>query len=268
MSATQTSTRTDSRKVMPMTRAWATASHASHSTRTPPASRTGFAIFGHPATPLRSNHAPASTHSPPPMAQSIDSGRASRPAYQEAAHNARQAIASDTEPPWPSPFKRPHSQAPAAISASVTAANGIGEGQNNAGNRMASSTIAVMMRCLSIVGAMESGGAPAGQRHHLLRGAAEAPLARRVIGQRFVERGVIEFGPELVAEEQLGVSRLPQQEVGQAPFAAGADHQVRVGHVRQRQGPAQALFRDGLAPRRQPRRGLGNVPAPAIVEAD
>ena len=114
MSATQTSTRTDSRKLMPITRAWATASHASHSTRTPPARRTGLRdASASPATPPRSSHAPASTHS-----RTGDRPRARAAAARAGPRTRRPRTARgrrsppNTEPPWPSPFRRPHSQAP------------------------------------------------------------------------------------------------------------------------------------------------------------
>ncbi len=75
----------------------------------------------------------------------------SRPAYQEATHSERQAEAQAIAPAWPKPFKRPHSHPPAAIRIRTTTVNGTGEGQNKAGNRIASRTIAVMIRCFSMV---------------------------------------------------------------------------------------------------------------------
>ncbi len=63
MSATQTSTSTDNRKLMPNTLAWTTASQASHRASTPATSRTARGMCGQPATPARSSQAPASTQS-------------------------------------------------------------------------------------------------------------------------------------------------------------------------------------------------------------
>ena len=40
-----------------------------------------------------------------------------------------------------------------------------------------------------------------------------------------------EVGPEGLGDVEFGVGRLPQQEVAQAVLAAGADQQVRVGHI-------------------------------------
>src|SRR5438105_2501992 len=102
----------------------------------------------------------------------------------------------------------------------------------------ASSTTAVITRCLSM-----SGGFLRGLRD-LLRRLAEAPLARRVVGKRGVERGGVEIGPELLAEIQLRIRRLPQQEIGDALLAAGADDEVGVGHVRQRHRRCEAGLGD------------------------
>src|SRR6266852_237336 len=41
----------------------------------------------------------------------------------------------------------------------------------------------------------------------------------------------VEVGPETVGDEDLGVGDLPEEEVGDALLAGGADDEVRVGHV-------------------------------------
>jgi hypothetical protein len=181
MSATQTSTSTDIRKLIPVTRAWATASQATHSARMPPTTRTARGTRCQPATPPRSKKAPASTQAAPAAIQTMGSGRSSHPMYQESAHSARQTSAMAMEPDWRKPFSRPHSQAPAAISTRVTTAKGVGVGQNRAGSKIASRAMAVMTLCLSIWPL--SGCAPGGGRAgNLLGGFAEAPLALPIFG--------------------------------------------------------------------------------------
>ena len=57
--------------------------------------------------------------------------------------------------------------------------------------------------------------------------AAEAPLARaRNRRAPRANAGLVEIGPERVDEQQFGIGRLPEQEVGQALLARGADQQV------------------------------------------
>ena len=54
-------------------------------------------------------------------------------------------------------------------------------------------------------------------------------LAALVLGDGRVEVVVGEVRPELVAEDQLGVGRLPEQEVARALVAAGPDHRSTSG---------------------------------------
>ena len=58
--------------------------------------------------------------------------------------------------------------------------------------------------------------------------AAEAPLAALEIGDGRAQIVGAEIGPQRIDEAQLGVGRLPQQEVGQPLLAAGADDKVDV----------------------------------------
>src|SRR3954447_6948259 len=60
---------------------------------------------------------------------------------------------------------------------------------------------------------------------------AEAALARRVLRARRPQVPAVEVGPEGVEEDQLGVRRLPQQEVARAVLPRAAHEQVDVGHV-------------------------------------
>src|SRR6187200_3062183 len=61
--------------------------------------------------------------------------------------------------------------------------------------------------------------------------APEPAPARLVLGQRGLEGLAGEVRPELVAEDELGVGRLPQQVVARAPLAARADDEVGVVHL-------------------------------------
>ena len=109
---------------------------------------------------------------------------------------------------------RPFSRAPlpgaAAISASVTQANGHGGGQNSAGSSKGSSTIAVMMRCFSmrlrrLLAALRACAE--------LLGVCRSGVRGEEGGDRRVERGIVEVGPEAVGEKQLRIRQLPQQEI-------------------------------------------------------
>ena len=60
---------------------------------------------------------------------------------------------------------------------------------------------------------------------------SESPLPVLVGGQRAVELVFTEIGPEHVGIVELGIGRLPQQEIGDTQLAAGADHQIRIGHA-------------------------------------
>ena len=65
----------------------------------------------------------------------------------------------------------------------------------------------------------------------LLAGAAEAPLAAAVRSDRLVERRGVEVGPQRLGEVELAIGELPQQEVADALLAAGADEQIRLRGV-------------------------------------
>src|SRR5206468_3153060 len=58
---------------------------------------------------------------------------------------------------------------------------------------------------------------------------AEPPLSRGVRAQRPQEVDVPEVGPERLAEVELAVRALPQQEATQPLLAAGADDEVGIG---------------------------------------
>src|ERR1700722_10501830 len=69
----------------------------------------------------------------------------------------------------------------------------------------------------------------------LLGAQAKSPLPGGVVLQRGLERRRVEIRPKPVGEIQLGIGQVPQQEVADALFAAGANEQVRVADITQRQ---------------------------------
>src|SRR6266498_3400627 len=58
---------------------------------------------------------------------------------------------------------------------------------------------------------------------------AVAAFAAAVVAQRAQEVDLAKLGPHRVAEVELGVDGLPEQESGQALLARGTDDQIRVG---------------------------------------
>src|SRR3954449_7175065 len=94
--------------------------------------------------------------------------------------------------------------------------------------------------------------------------ATEPPLARAILLQRGLERLAGEVGPQLVAEDQLGVGRLPEQVVGQAALAARADDQVGVVHLRGVHEVRERLLASPLVALG----GVEDLRARAVVEGD
>ncbi len=75
---------------------------------------------------------------------------------------------------------------------------------------------------------------------------SESALSAAEIGDRGGESLPTELGPHEIAEVQLGVRALPQEEVAQAPFATRADEEVHVGDgVRLSQGTPQLALEAG-----------------------
>ena len=67
---------------------------------------------------------------------------------------------------------------------------------------------------------------PTGRLRRSLIGRRSAARARRNRPAPARSAVAVEIGPERVDEQQFGISRLPEQEVGQALLARGADQQV------------------------------------------
>jgi hypothetical protein len=78
-------------------------------------------------------------------------------------------------------------------------------------------------------------------------------------------------GPQALGEDELRIRRLPEQEVADPHFAAGADEEVGIGRVAERHVAVERRLVEVLgldaADHRLPAR-LDDVPAAAVVEGD
>lgn len=61
--------------------------------------------------------------------------------------------------------------------------------------------------------------------------AAVAAIAFLKFDEGFEKTGAIEVGPQSFANVHFGVSNLPEEEIANAHFAAGADKQVWIGQA-------------------------------------
>src|ERR1019366_1384575 len=91
---------------------------------------------------------------------------------------------------------------------------------------------------------------------------AESAPALGVLGEGLLERLAREVRPQLLAEDQLGVGRLPQQVVGEPSLAAGADDQVGIVHL----GPIEACAELGFGGAGEAAGGIDDLGASAVVE--
>src|SRR5215475_13260217 len=105
-------------------------------------------------------------------------------------------------------------------------------------------------------------------------GAIPAVAAMKLTDGKF-EVVAGEVGPEAIEENQLRIGALPEQEVADALFSAGADQQVRIGHAAGHEEAREQLLVDRSRidqPRfrifRDPARGAGDLGAAAITEGD
>jgi hypothetical protein len=94
-------------------------------------------------------------------------------------------------------------------------------------------------------------------------------------GDGVSEAGRVVVRPEDVLEHQLGIGRLPQEEVGQPLLAGRPDDQIRGWEPGGREAAREDRLRDGRgiqAPLggglRQPACGVRDVRLPAIVKGD
>src|SRR5512137_389471 len=79
-------------------------------------------------------------------------------------------------------------------------------------------------------------------------GQAEASLPAGVETQCRVERGIVEVGPERVAEIELRIRQVPEQEIADALLATGADEQIRFGRACQLHLLSKQGFVDRIGP--------------------
>ena len=93
---------------------------------------------------------------------------------------------------------------------------------------------------------------------------AKTPPPGLELAQRRDELLLVEVRPEHIREVQLGVGGLPQQVVREPVLAAGADHQIGVGHVGRVEQRRELFF--GLAV--EAPRGVEQLGAAAVVERD
>src|SRR6185436_20607175 len=91
----------------------------------------------------------------------------------------------------------------------------------------------------------------------LFAGAAKATLAVAIGFDRAIQGLRIEVGPEFVGKIELGVSKLPEQEITDALLAAGADEKIRFRSIVHREIRGQVRF--AIAARR-----LGHVARHAV----
>src|SRR5260221_1616 len=106
-------------------------------------------------------------------------------------------------------------------------------------------------------------------------GGAVATFAAVIVAQRFLEIGLAEIGPQRRGEDELGIRRLPQQEIADALLAAGADDEIGIRHVRSEQVTREQALVDrfgreppGLDRLGDGARGAGDLGATAIGERD
>src|SRR4051812_22990427 len=116
---------------------------------------------------------------------------------------------------------------------------------------------------------MKMANATAGTANRILRARSpptsappEAPDARLIRGQRLLEVGAREVRPQDLGEVELAVGRLPHQEVRDPLLAAGADHQIRIMHLRRVEQLAERL----LATARVALGGVEDLRATTVVE--
>src|SRR5438552_1076899 len=69
-----------------------------------------------------------------------------------------------------------------------------------------------------------------------------APLAAAVRSDGLVERRGVEVGPQRLGEVELAIRELPQQEVADALLAAGADEEIRLRRIVDREIRGQRFF--------------------------
>src|SRR5688572_23504567 len=163
------------------------------------------------------------------------------------------------------PMNAAHSQAPISTRTVTSQMVAIGGRPSITPSSTATSTIAVSTRCLSTRGLLRL-------LAHLFARQAEAALASAECGERSLEVRLVEIRPQHIADVDLGIGEIPQQEIADAMIAAGADEQVRIRHVAEAEFFREARLVDGVDTdgaacdfRGQLARRLQDVPASAVT---
>src|SRR5918993_1110528 len=104
---------------------------------------------------------------------------------------------------------------------------------------------------------------------------AESTLAAAVFVDRGPEDLMVEVGPEVREEDELGIGRLPRQEIRHPLLAGGADDEIGIRNAVRVEGLLEGL---GIDPRRveafvahplgENPNGAQDLLSPAIVERD
>src|SRR5690606_555703 len=136
-----------------------------------------------------------------------------------------------------------HSHSAAASTRPTKPANhGVGSAKIAARITMAR-MIAVITRCLSTARHLKPGfGRQIVLADH--QPATEAALAGGKGRNGALQIGFAEVGPVGIAEIQLGVGNLPQQEIADALLASGTDQQIRPGEIAERNISVEGIFID------------------------
>src|SRR5258706_7083762 len=123
---------------------------------------------------------------------------------------------------------RDHSQQPRSAIARTKTDHGSAVAKNSIPTRSSRMTTAVITRVRSTSSAGLDDRLPFLE---LLARAAEAALALAIGGHRGIEGRGIEVRPQRFGEIELRVRELPEEEVGDALLAAGADEKIRLRPV-------------------------------------
>ena len=81
---------------------------------------------------------------------------------------------------------------------------------------------------------------------------AVAAFAFLEVEEGFEETGAVEVGPEGFGDEDFGVGDLPEEEIADAHFAAGANQEIGIGKIGCVEMAGEIFFSDG---RKRPRSG-------------
>jgi len=73
-----------------------------------------------------------------------------------------------------------------------------------------------------------------------------AAFALLEIEESFEETSTVEVGPKNIGDEEFGVRDLPEKEIADAHFSAGADEEIGIGKVGGIEMTSELLFADGL----------------------